>query len=437
MIGLKEKEIYKQYMYSYPHKTSYRKFPEISLEDYKDKLEYQENSLYFHIPFCESKCGYCNLFSVTGKSKDYMFTYLSACRRQAKQYNMKDISFSDLVVGGGTPLLLPEEQLTELFSISREYFDLKEDANIVIETAPNQTTREKIAILKENKVTRVSIGVQSFCQQELNHLLRHHSVEQARNAIKMLKEADFPCLNIDLIYGIKGQTMESLKRSLEEACFYKPDEIYIYPLYVKPGTILDLKQERASAQRYDFYCFIRDFLNKNGYIQTSMRRFALSKTKDNTSGCGFENTISIGCGGRSYIGNLHFCTPYSVSQNNCRKILDSYIQREDYTKISYGYILSEEEIRRRYVIKNLLYSTGIYKKDYEQIFQSNIFTDYPQLQNFLEEQYIISDETRIYLSKEGLALSDYIGPTLISDEIRKRMDEWNEMAIFSDVLLGE
>ncbi len=423
---MNNKDIYKQYMYSYPHKTSYRTFPELSLEDYKDNLKHQQNSLYFHIPFCESKCGYCNLFSVTGKSKDDISQYLNACKRQAKQYNMKDISFSSLVIGGGTPLLLSKEQLQELFFIAREYFNLVENAEIIIETAPNQTTKEKLAILKENKVTRVSIGVQSFCQQELDNLFRHHSVQQVRNALQLLKEANFPCLNIDLIYGIKGQTIHSIKHSLEIACSYEPDEIYIYPLYIKQGTLLDLKQEKATNERYDFYCFIRNFLIKNGYTQTSMRRFSLSKTNENEFSCGFENTISIGCGGRSYIGNLHFCTPYSVSQNNCKKILDTYIERKDYTKISYGYILSEEEMKRRYVIKNLLYYTGINKKEYEEKFHSDVLLDYPQLQTFLEKQYIINNETRLYLSKEGLALSDYIGPTLISNEVQTRMNEWKE-----------
>lgn len=422
--------IYQQYMYSYPHKTAYRQIDEIALEQYKPLLFNQKNSLYFHIPFCESKCGYCNLFSVTGHSEDFFSRYLDACQRQVEQYAMQDISFADLIIGGGTPLLLSEKQLERLFMMANKGFKIEPDGAVVIETAPNQTTWDKLYVLKENNVSRVSIGVQSFCEDELSNLCRHHSVKQAREAIKLLKKAEFSCLNIDLIYGIKGQTLGSLRRSLDEAVSYEPDEIFIYPLYIKPGTILDIKQEAASEKRYEFYCFIRDYLLEKGFYQTSMRRFVAKKSKEtvekNATDCGFENTISIGCGGRSYIGNLHFCTRYGVSQQACQNILKDYISCEDYTKISYGYLLSDEEIRRRYVIKNILTSRGIFVSEYMKKFNSNIFEDYDILQSFIDDKHLLKNGDRLYLSEEGLALSDAIGPLLISEEVSSRMKEWKE-----------
>lgn len=427
---MKYQDIYQQYMYSYPHKTAYRQMEEISLKQYKPLLRQQKNSLYFHIPFCESKCGYCNLFSVTGQTEEFFSCYLDACQRQVKQYAMKDIKFSDFTIGGGTPLLLSEKQLERLFSMAASGFGWESDSSIIIETAPNQTTWEKLCILKENNVNRVSIGVQSFCQEELEQICRHHTVQQAREALKLLKKSQFPCLNLDLIYGIKGQTFDSIRNSLEEAVSYEPDEIFIYPLYIKPGTILDRKQEKASENRYKFYCFIRDFLHEKGFYQTSMRRFITGKSKETgekpAADCGFENTISIGCGGRSYIGNLHFCTHYGVKQETCRRILKDYINKQDYSKISYGYILSEEEVRRRYVIKNLLARRGIFLPEYQDRFSSDILEDYKVLYTFLEKKYLLQEGERLYLSEEGLALSDYIGPSLISEEVKHRMSEWKD-----------
>lgn len=424
------KDIYQQYMYSYPHKTAYRKIEEKRIEQYKPLLKKQRNSLYFHIPFCESKCGYCNLFSVTGKKEGFISEYLDACGRQMEQYAMQDIVFSDLTIGGGTPLLLSTEQLERLFTMAKEGFGWEADPEIIIETAPNQTSWEKLCILKENKVTRVSIGVQSFCQEELNQLYRHHTVKQAREAIELLKKASFPCLNLDIIYGIKGQTLETLRRSLEEAVSYEPDEIFIYPLYIKQGTILDGKQEQVSDSRYMFYCFIRDFLCDRGYCQTSMRRFVAMRgdtaAKKLPSDCGFENTVSIGCGGRSYIGNIHFCTPYGVRQETCRRILKDYMQCQDYRRITYGCILSEEEIRRRYVIKNLLSSGGISLQEYRARFGTDLWKDYDILQEFLKKDYLVLEGEHVYLSEEGMALSDYIGPSLISKEILERMSEWKD-----------
>lgn len=424
------KEIYQQYMYSYPHKTAYRKIEPSSIEQYKPLLKQQRNSLYFHIPFCESKCGYCNLFSVTGQKESFFTEYLDACERQIEQYAMQDIVFSDLTIGGGTPLLLSGEQLERLFAMAKSGFGWEPSPSVIIETAPNQTTWEKLCILKENKVTRVSLGVQSFCQDELHQLCRHHTVKQAREAIKLLKQAAFSCLNLDFIYGIRGQTLETIKSSLEEAVSYEPDEIFIYPLYIKPGTILDKKQEKASDSRYTFYCFIRDFLCNRGYHQTSMRRFV--EKKDGMAeeklppDCGFGNTISIGCGGRSYIGNVHFCTPYGVKQETCQRILKDYMACEDYRQITYGCILSEEEVRRRYVIKNLLACRGILLQEYESRFGSQVLKDYAMLQDCLDKDYLVLEGEQLYLSEEGLALSDAIGPGLISTEIRERMREWKD-----------
>ncbi len=427
---MKHKNSYRQYMYSYPHKTAYRQMENVCLTEYVPFLRQQKNSLYFHIPFCESKCGYCNLFSVTGQKEELFSCYLDACQRQVEQYAMKDIVFSDFTIGGGTPLLLSEKQLERLFWMARDGFGWEPTHSVMIETAPNQTTWEKLCILKENNVTRVSIGVQSFCQKELEQLCRHHTVEQARKALKLLKKAQFSCLNLDLIYGIRGQTFDSISNSLKEAVSYEPDEIFVYPLYIKPGTILDKRQETASESRYEFYCFIRDFLCQNGYYQTSMRRFVAAKSEtageQSASDCGFENTISIGCGGRSYIGNLHFCTPYGVKQETCQRILRDYINCQDYLQVAYGYLLSEEEVRRRYVMKNLLACRGIFLQEYQEKFHSNLLEDYKQLIAFMEKKYLLLEGERLYLSEEGLALSDEIGPDLISEEVKQRMSEWKD-----------
>lgn len=429
-ISMNYEGIYQQYMYSYPHKTAYRKIEPRSIEQYKPLLRKQKNSLYFHIPFCESKCGYCNLFSVTGQKETFISDYLDACLRQIEQYAMRDIVFSDLTIGGGTPILLSNRQLERLFGMVKSGFGWEEEPPIVIETAPNQTTWEKLCVLKENKVTRVSIGVQSFCQEELEQLCRHHTVKQTREAIRLLKQAGFGCLNLDLIYGIKGQTLETLRYSLEEALSYEPDELFIYPLYIKSGTILDRKQEKASDSRYTFYCFIRDFLDSRGYHQSSMRRFVSTKSGtaeiQPASDCGFENTISIGCGGRSYIGNVHFCTPYGVKQTTCQRILNDYMQCHDYGNIDYGFVLSEEEMRRRYVMKNLLSCRGIFFQEYRDQFGSDVVKDYEILQGFLKKDYLLLEGERLYLSREGMALSDFIGPCLISEEVRQRMSEWKD-----------
>ncbi len=415
---------YVQYMYSYPHKTAYGPLSEICLEDYIQRLAGGENSLYFHIPFCQSKCGYCNLFSVTGQSDEFMSAYVDAMERQAEQMRVilpERADFSDLTLGGGTPLLLSEKQLQRVFSIARDRMGF-EGETIIVETSPAQTTEEKVALLKENGVTRVSMGVQSFHDEELRSLNRRHRVEQVHRAARILKKNKFPCINLDLIYGIPGQTVESLLDSAGQAAAYEPEEMFVYPLYIKNGTFLAGRVTLDPEIVYEMYQELRDFLKERGYKQLSMRRFVKNSDPLNQRSCGFGNTISIGCGGRSYIEDLHFSTPFAVGQRRCVDILQHYMEKKDFLEVTHGYILSEEEMRRRYVIKNILFCCGIDKEEYRSRFGSELEGDYPLMTEWIRSGMAVADSEKICLTEIGISLSDFLGPALMSEEVRGKME---------------
>jgi len=416
---------YQQYMYSYPHKTAYASLKNIQWEDYIPYLCGAENSLYFHIPFCQYKCGYCNLFSIAGQTEQVLQDYVDAMERHAKQFSEKmsdKVSFRDLTLGGGTPLILPISLLRKVFFLAKNYFSLEENSSVVIETSPNQTTSEKVDLLKDEGVTRISIGVQSFQEKELIALQRFHNVESAKKALYTIKEKAFDCFNIDLIYGIPGQTTDSLLDSLKQAIAFEPDELFVYPLYVKPETALYQKNVMPSSDAYTMYCQARDFLKTEGYQPHSMRRFVkASGFSLPESSCGFGNTISIGCGGRSYIGNLHFCTPYAVKQEDCRFILDTYLHTKDYLQISHGFLLSQDEQKRRYAIRHILFGKGINCKDYRNHFSKEVREDFPVIEEWEQNGYVTITNDFITLTDQGFSLSDYLGPQLISFDVRRKM----------------
>lgn len=425
---------YIQYMYSYPHKLAYRTLQGMHLKDYIGRLSGKENSLYFHIPFCQYKCGYCNLFSLAGQNEQQMEEYVKAMQRHAVQLAEilpKDAVFSDLTLGGGTPLILPEKLLRRVFSIAENYFDIEAgNQTIVVETSPNQTTEEKLRILKEAGVSRISIGVQSFQESELLALHRFHNKDAVKKALDLIRRVGFDCLNIDLIYGIPGQTKESLKDSLCQALKFEPEELFVYPLYVKPGTHLFYQGAECSKDAFEMYLFVREFLKEAGYQPYSMRRFVKQKSgqalaKMPVSLCGFSNTISVGCGGRSYLGNLHFCAPYAVEPKQCRTILQDYVEQKDFLQIMHGFLLSLEEEKRRYVIKHVLFGRGICLKDYNMHFGSEAVKDFPLLLDWVREGYAVLTEEFLSLTEQGFALSDYLGPKLISDQVRDLMESKN------------
>lgn len=440
---------YVQYMYSYPHKTAYRKLRGISLHEYVHFLKGGGNGLYVHLPFCQAKCGYCNLFSVTGQDTADVGRYLDAVRRQCAQYqgllDSVQAEFGELVIGGGTPLALTERQLEQLFEMLEQYICFCGDREAVIETAPNQTDVRKLHILKQAGVTRVSMGIQSFHDAELASLGRQHQAKQAREALHLLKEAGFACVNTDFIYGIPGQTVSSLLASLQEALTFEPDEIFLYPLYLHHGAWL--KQRGAVMEGRDAYVQYQHasaFLKSAGYRQDSMRRFVRQPGERSYSACGFGTSLALGCGGRSYLGNLHFCSPYAVTQKECLSRLMDYEQTQDYTQITHGILLSEEEMKRRYLIRHLLIQPGLSLDGYQKAFGSAAMEEFPVLNDWLKSGYaersekscgMAADVARaekkavfLSLTAEGMGLSDYLGPMLISEKVRSLMKEWERDA---------
>lgn len=430
---------YIQYMYSYPHKTAYRPLSGVSLKDYAGRLAGGGHGLYVHIPFCQAKCGYCNLFSVTGQDAEAAGRYLEAVSRQSMQYEellgTVQAEFSQLAIGGGTPLYLTQQQLEQMFEMITGHFRFSDKREFIIETAPNQTNREKLQILKQQGVTRVSMGIQSFHDAELSALGRQHRAKRAREALDLLKAADFSCVNVDFIYGIPGQTVESLLASLREAVDFGPDEIFVYPLYVKHGAGLErMGVVPDQDQAYRQYEHARYFLQSRGFRQDSMRRFVRTEGKREFQDCGYGTSLSLGCGGRSYLGNLHFCSPYAVTKTECLDRIREFEQTEDFTKITHGIFLSDEEVKRRYVIRHLFIRPGLPLGLYREVFKSHAAEDFPVLKIWMERGFAEKktqtegrrQEEFLVLTDKGMGLSDYLGPQLISADIRHAMEEWEE-----------
>src|SRR5204863_10150177 len=163
--------------------------------------------------------------------------YLDAIERQAEALREAlgpGARFARLALGGGTPTFLSLAELARLFEILNAAFRLTQIKTIprVIEASPATVDKEKIAFLKTQGITRVSLGVQSFLEHEVRVLGRAQRTQEVRRSLGLLAAAEFNCLNVDLVYGIPGQTPENWRRSLDQALEFAPQEIYLYPLYV-------------------------------------------------------------------------------------------------------------------------------------------------------------------------------------------------------------
>ncbi|WP_030382010.1 MULTISPECIES: STM4012 family radical SAM protein [unclassified Streptomyces] len=431
---------YQHYVYAYPHKSAYRRLPDrptlTSLWAAEDKSAL---SLYLHIPFCEVRCGFCNLFTRIGAPDGLTGAYLDALERQADAVrdalgDSEDIRFATAAFGGGTPTFLTARELERLCDIAESRMGARLDAiPLSVEASPATATADRLAVLAARGATRLSLGVQSFVEAEARAAVRPQRRADVEAALGRIRDARIPVLNIDLIYGIDGQTEDTWRQSLDAALAWNPEELYLYPLYVRPLTGLDRHRALSGpggdpawdAQRLRLYRAGRDHLLARGYTQQSMRMFrradAPSQGADDYA-CQTDGMIGLGCGARSYTAGLHYSFDYAVGMHAIRGIIDDYVATEDFTRAEVGHRMDAHEARRRHLLQSLLQAEGMTESDYRTRFGQAPADDFgTELDVLADRGWLSAADGRLRLTPEGLAHSDAVGPLLFSPAVRAAM----------------
>lgn len=237
--------------------------------------------LYIHVPFCQTKCPYCDFFSVT--SPELISAYLKGLEKEAPFYGDLFPAFDSLYLGGGTPSLLDGAQLSTLVTSLRRHFDFAIDTEFTLEANPDDLSPEKLALYKDLGVNRLSVGVQSFDDQELAFLGRRHTARQAEQALNWARAAGFTNLGLDLIYGLPGQSAAGWRQNLKKALEFSPEHLSCYQLTFELGTPLGARQAQGlikplgeEAQRRLFLLTSR-FLEERGYLHYEIANFARRK----------------------------------------------------------------------------------------------------------------------------------------------------------------
>ncbi|HSU57323.1 MAG TPA: STM4012 family radical SAM protein [Candidatus Dormibacteraeota bacterium] len=423
---------YEAYTYAYPHKTAYRPLtPAIPLVEAWQHENRGALFLYVHIPFCEMRCGFCNLFTASNPAENVIESFLVALHRQAEvtQAELPDARFARIAFGGGTPTVLSVQQLERVLKLVRGLAAQKrEDENIPfsVETSPATATTEKLALLRAHRVERISLGVQSFLDSEAAAVGRRQVRSDVETALQRVRGFGFPTLNIDLIYGIPGQTTETWRESLEAALAYDPEEIFLYPLYVRSLTGLGRANRHWEDQRLELFREGRDFLLEQGYSHVSMRMFRAghANASDGPAYCAQDDgMVGLGCGARSYTRSLQYSARYAVGAAGVRSITEEYNSRtaEELACADYGFQLDADEQHRRFVALTLLNQSGLPLDGYERKFGSNVFEDLPQLRELEPLRLAVQEGHQLRLTMAGLELSDSIGPWLYSERVNSLM----------------
>ena len=371
-------------------------------------IQHHIPSLYIHIPFCISKCIYCDFNSIVTKSQ-IVDEYLNAIEQELQSTTGKR-SFKTVFIGGGTPTALNETQLDRLLNIISKHVDVTNLKEYTIEVNPGTLSDEKVIIVKNSHVDRISIGIQSFNDRYLKLLGRIHSANEAKDIFLNLREKGFNNISIDLIYGYPAQTLNEWKKDLREYCKLDPEHISAYCLTYEQGTpIVEMTdsgtlQKLSEEDELKMYEFTNDFLRENDYNHYEISNFAKQDKECLHNTVYWENReyIGIGAGAFSYVNGERYCNIKSVKE---------YISSSRAKKrlICFSEKLPQKQRASEILIMALRMTSGISKKEFTKRsgFDLNELFE-KQLNNLTQAGLINFDNERVKLTTKGLSVADSV-----------------------------
>lgn len=369
------------------------------------------NSIYIHIPFCQSRCIYCDFYSTT-YGHNIMASYVQALIREMvrRKHYIECSRVDTLYIGGGTPSLLPTELLTTIFDAIRHNFTLTPNAEVTIEANPDDINNEWLKNITQTPINRISIGTQTFDDQILNLIGRRHNAKQTIKAVEACKQAGITNISLDLISSLPGQTMQHWEKDVHTALSLGITHLSAYTLSYEEGTKLhkmlingDIKETDEELSRQMYYHLL-DTTEKAGFQHYEISNFSLPGQHSRHNSCYWQGTpyLGLGAGAHSYDG-------IRTRRANLPDI-KTYIATSDDVPHE-NEILNDEELYNEFIMTRLRTNIGIpldklTTKDRQYCL--NI------AKHYIEQKLLSIKNNHLHLTKEGIFISNDI----ISDMMR-------------------
>lgn len=367
-------------------------------------------SLYVHIPFCLKRCIYCDFVSgIYNPEKEA--AYIKALKKEILNISHKT-TFRTLYIGGGTPTVLSTEALSDLITCIFRHFNFIENYEATIEANPGTLDKKKLQTIRSLGVTRISIGIQSFNNEELDCLGRLHSSDDAEQAVCLVKDAGFENIGIDLIYGIPGQNIDSWRRTLERAVSLRPKHLSSYELTVEQGTLLydyikTNKLKRMGEEKIiEMYNYAIDFLTAKSFVHYEISNFAMPDyyCRHNLNYWNRGEYYGVGLGAHSFIKGKRF---YNTDS------LEDYIRAlsENKSPVKETEVITKDKAFSEAIFLGLRKTRGINPKTLHESYGKDILTLYQKEIRELQDAGLMElngTDSYIRLTRKGLLLSNEV-----------------------------
>lgn len=376
----------------------------------------KELELYLHIPFCERKCAYCDFLSAPA-DLPVRISYIKKLQEEIAYYGseFEEYQVSSIFLGGGTPTLLEGYQLAAILETVKKYFRLVADAEITVECNPGTLTAGKAEKLVQAGFNRLSMGLQSADDRELQLLGRIHNFAQFLESYDLARKAGFENINVDLMSALPGQTLKSWQNTLQKVTALRPEHISAYSLIIEEGTPFYerfaederireegghprlLPEEAIERQMYEL---THRFLHTKGYERYEISNYAKpgSECRHN---CGYwtrKDYLGLGLGASSLVGHQRF-------QNTSD--LKEYLEQE-YHHI-HTETLDKKSEMEEFMFLGLRLMTGISRQQFEKTFQVTLDSVYGEVLRKLKSEQLIEEVAGyVRLTEYGIDVSNYV-----------------------------
>lgn len=367
-------------------------------------------NLYIHVPFCAQRCSYCDFYTQTqlGLRTLYIEALLEELKHRRSELPPGE-ALANIYLGGGTPSLLSPQELQRIYSHIYSLYPVRSDAELTLEANPDDITEDYAIALRDLPINRVSMGVQSFHEEDLHFLNRRHDRAQVYSSVERLRAIGIDNLSLDLIYGLPNQTPESWGDNLRQMIALAPPHISAYHLIYEEGTPLTKMRDRGKVREVSeedslrFFEMLINELRCAGYEHYEISNFAQPGQYARLNTGYWQGVPYIGCGpaAHSYVGhqrshNVASIKLYAEGWRNGKRI---YEVEE----------LSSEERRHEYIMTRLRTQWGLHLGEYTELFGAEEYKALlSRAQGPLSRGELLLRDKVLYLSDRGIFVSDAI-----------------------------